>query len=56
MDEYGFYIESVVVENDVCIHTHEFYEVFIICAGSMDHVIGDKTYMLKKGGVFCHEA
>lgn len=52
LNEYGFFLEHYESDDAHCIHTHEFSELFIICSGSTNHIIGDKNYPLRKGDVF----
>ena len=52
VNTYGFYIEIASFPNDFYLHTHEFDELFIICSGSVDHIIANKSYSLGKGDVF----
>ena len=48
----GITVMHDLIENDFPMHTHDFYETFIILGGSAKHVQGNTHYTLSKGDVF----
>lgn len=41
-----------IVPYDHAVHTHDFYEAFIILGGSATHIIGDTSFAIGRGDVF----
>lgn len=48
----GMNVEYGIVQNDFPLHTHDFYEAFVIVSGSATHVVGEWQYPLSRGDMF----
>lgn len=48
----GMNVEYGIVKNDFPLHTHDFYEAFVIVSGSATHVVGEWEYPLSRGDMF----
>ncbi len=51
LNEYGFHIGETVLSDDsvTFLHTHDFYEVFLVKEGEVMHYINGRQALLKKG-------
>ena len=48
----GMNVEYGLVQSEFPLHTHDFYEAFVVVSGSGTHVVGEWKYPLSRGDMF----